>query len=104
MVAIVTAKDLKGDLNQEISIYAKHKGVIEEVFVSEGDTVKIEEKTYDIRVTDSKPLELSRPRIEQIGTTKFKKYADGYGKSLSVGYFAIGLGLCFILQSLFLKL
>ncbi len=92
VVAKATAKDLKGDLNQEISIYAKYTGVIEEVFVSEGDTVKIDEKTYDIRVTDSKPLELSRPRVEQIGTTKFKKYADGYGKSLSVGYFAIWLG------------
>ena len=93
VVAKATAKDLKGDLNQEISIYAKYTGVIEEVFVSEGDTVKIDEKTYDIRVTDSKPLELSRPKIEQIGTTKFKKYADGYGKSLSVGYFAIWLGV-----------
>ena len=93
VVAIATAKDLKGDLNQEISIYAKYTGVIEEVFVSNGDTVKVDEKTYDIRVTDSKPLELSRPKIEQIGTTKFKKYADGYGKSLSVGYFAIWLGV-----------
>jgi His/Glu/Gln/Arg/opine family amino acid ABC transporter permease subunit len=93
VVAIATAKDLKGDLNQEISIYAKYTGVIEEVFVSNGDTVKVDEKTYDIRVTDSKPLELSRPRIEQIGTTSFKKYAVGYGKSLSVGYFAIWLGV-----------
>jgi His/Glu/Gln/Arg/opine family amino acid ABC transporter permease subunit len=93
VVARATAKDLKGDLNQEISIYAKYTGVIEEVFVSQGDTVKINEKTYDIRVTDSKPLELSRPKIEQIGTTKFKRYADGFGKSLSVGYFAIWLGV-----------
>jgi len=93
VIATATAKDLKGDLNQEISIYAKYTGVIEEVFVSNGDTVKVDEKTYDIRVTDSKPLELSRPRIEQIGTTNFKKYADGYGKSLSVGYFAIWLGV-----------
>ena len=45
IVAKATAKDLKGDLNQEISIYAKYTGVIEEVFVSEGDTVKIDEKT-----------------------------------------------------------
>ena len=43
VVARATAKDLKGDLNQEISIYAKYTGVIEEVFVSEGDTVKINE-------------------------------------------------------------
>ena len=93
VVAIATAKDLKGDLNQEISIYSEYTGVIEEVFVSKGDTVKINEKTYDIRVTDSKPLELSRPVVEQIGTTKFKRYADGYGKSLSVGYFAIWLGV-----------
>ena len=93
VVARATAKDLKGDLNQEISIYAKYTGVIEEVFVSNGDTIKLDEKTYDIRVTDSKPLELSRPRVEQIGTTQFKKYADGYGKSLSVGYFAIWLGV-----------
>jgi len=93
VIATATAKDLKGDLNQEISIYAKYTGVIEEVFVSNGDTVKVDEKTYDIRVTDSKPFELSRPRIEQIGTTNFKKYADGYGKSLSVGYFAIWLGV-----------
>jgi len=93
VIATAIAKDLKGDLNQEISIYAKYTGVIEEVFVSNGDTVKVDEKTYDIRVTDSKPLELSRPRIEQIGTTNFKKYADGYGKSLSVGYFAIWLGV-----------
>ena len=93
VIARATAKDLKGDLNQEISIYAKYTGVIEEVFVSQGDTVKINEKTYDIRVTDSKPLELSRPKIEQIGTTKFKRYADGFGKSLSVGYFAIWLGV-----------
>ena len=93
VIARATAKDLKGDLNQEISIYAKYTGVIEEVFVSQGDTVKINEKTYDIRVTDSRPLELSRPKIEQIGTTKFKRYADGFGKSLSVGYFAIWLGV-----------
>tara|TARA_X000000950_G_scaffold61688_1_gene75179 strand:- start:2520 stop:4319 length:1800 start_codon:yes stop_codon:yes gene_type:complete len=93
VVGRATAKDLKGDLNQEISIYAKYTGVIEEVFVTKGDTVKIDEKTYDIRVTDSKPLELSRPRVEQIGTTKFKRYADGFGKSLSVGYFAIWLGV-----------
>ena len=93
VIATATAKDLKGDLNQEISIYAKYTGVIEEVFVSNGDTVKVDEKTYDIRVTDSKPLELTRPRIEQIGTTSFKKYAVGYGKSLSVGYFAIWLGV-----------
>ena len=51
-------------MNQEISIYAKYTGLIE-VFVSQGDTVKINEKTYDIRVTDSKPLELSRPDVEQ---------------------------------------
>jgi len=93
VIATANATDIKGELNQEISIYAKYTGVIEEVFVSEGDTVKIDENTYDIRVTDSKPLELSRPRVEQIGTTKFKKYADGYGKSLSVGYFAIWLGV-----------
>ena len=93
VIATANATDIKGELNQEISIYAKYTGVIEEVFVSEGDTVKIDDNTYDIRVTDSKPLELSRPRVEQIGTTKFKKYADGYGKSLSVGYFAIWLGV-----------
>ena len=93
VIATATAKDLKGDLNQEISIYAEYTGVVEEVFVSKGDTVKINEKTYDIRVTDSKPLELTRPRVEQIGTTKFKRYADGFGKSLSVGYFAIWLGV-----------
>ena len=44
VVAIATAKDLKGDLNQEISIYAKYTGVIEEVFVSKGDTIKIRRK------------------------------------------------------------
>ena len=93
VIARATAKDLKGDLNQEISIYAEYTGVVEEVFVSKGDTVKINDKTYDIRVTDSKPLELTRPKVEQIGTTKFKKYADGFGKSLSVGYFAIWLGV-----------
>ena len=93
VIARATAKDLKGDLNQEISIYAEYTGVVEEVFVSKGDTVKINDKTYDIRVTDSKPLELTRPRVEQIGTTKFKRYADGFGKSLSVGYFAIWLGV-----------
>ena len=93
VIATATAKDLKGDLNQEISIYAEYTGVVEEVFVSKGDTVKINDKTYDIRVTDSKPLELTRPKVEQIGTTKFKRYADGFGKSLSVGYFAIWLGV-----------
>ena len=93
VIARATAKDLKGDLNQEISIYAEYTGVVEEVFVSKGDTVKINDKTYDIRVTDSKPLELTRPKVEQIGTTKFKRYADGFGKSLSVGYFAIWLGV-----------
>ena len=93
LVAIATAKDLKGDLNQEISINAKYTGVIEEVFISKGDIVKLNEQTYNIRVTDSKPFELSRPKIEQIGTTSFKKYANGYGKSLSVGYFAIWLGV-----------
>jgi len=93
VIARATAKDLKGDLNQEISIYAEYTGVVEEVFVSKGDTVKINAKTYDIRVTDSKPLELTRPKVEQIGTTKFKRYADGFGKSLSVGYFAIWLGV-----------
>ena len=72
VVAKATARDLKGDLNQEISIFAEYTGVIEEVFVSKGDTVKINEKTYDIRVTDSKPLELTRPFVEQFGTTKFK--------------------------------
>ena len=61
--------------------------------IQKGDTVKISEKTYDIRVTNSQPLEFSRPQIEQIGTTKFKRYADGHGKSLSVGYFAIWLGV-----------
>ena len=64
-------------MNQEISIYAKYTGVIEEVFVSQGDTVKINEKTYDIRVTDSKPLDLSRPKIEQIGTTKVNSLTTG---------------------------
>ena len=93
VIAKANATDLKGELNQDISIYAKYTGVIEEVFVSNGDRVKINEKTYDIRVTDSKPLELTRPRVEQIGTTKFKRYADGFGKSLSVGYFAIWLGV-----------
>ena len=93
VIATATARDLKGDLNQEISIYADYTGVVEEVFVSKGDTVKINDKTYDIRVTDSKPLELTRPQVIQIGTTKFKKYADGFGKSLSVGYFAIWLGV-----------
>ena len=92
-IATATARDLKGDLNEKISIYAKYTGIIEEVFVAKGDTVKISEKTYDIRVTNSQPLEFSRPQIEQIGTTKFKRYADGHGKSLSVGYFAIWLGV-----------
>ena len=93
VIATATARDLKGDLNEEISIYAKYTGTIDEVFVAKGDTVKISEKTYDIRVTNSQPLEFSRPQIEQIGTTKFKRYADGHGKSLSVGYFAIWLGV-----------
>ncbi len=93
LIATANATDIKGELNQEISIFAKYTGIIDEVFVSSGDTVKINDQIYDIRVTDSKPLELSRPRVEQIGTTKFKRYAEGYGKSLSVGYFAIWLGV-----------
>ena len=39
------------------------------------------------------PYELNRAEIEQVGTTKFKKYSTDVGKSLTVGFFATWLGV-----------
>ena len=39
------------------------------------------------------PYELNMAEIEQVGTTKFKKYSTEVGKSLTVGYFATWLGV-----------
>ena len=46
-----------------------------------------------MEVTDGAPFEFSKPKVEQVGTTMFKRYSKGHGKNLTVGYFAIWLGV-----------
>ena len=77
----------------EYEIVAKYAGTIETLYLEEGKSLKVGEEFYEIQVTEGDPFTLSRPRIEQTGTTKFKRYSDDYGKKLSVGYFATWVGV-----------
>ena len=77
----------------EYEIVAKYAGTIETLYLEEGKSLKVGEELYEIQVTEGDPFTLSRPRIEQTGTTKFKRYSDDYGKKLSVGYFATWVGV-----------
>ena len=63
------------------------------MLIEKGKSVKIGTPFYELEVTDGAPFEYTTPKVQQIGTTKFKEYADGYGKSITVGYFAIWLGV-----------
>ena len=78
---------------QEVELKALHTGNVESLLIEKGKSVKIGTPFYELEVTDGAPFEYSTPKVQQIGTTKFKEYADGHGKSISVGYFAIWLGV-----------
>ena len=78
---------------QEAELIAIYTGNVESLIAKNGDTIKITKPIYELEVTDGAPFTFSKPKVEQIGTTKFKRYSDGHGKNLSVGYFAIWLGV-----------
>ena len=78
---------------QEVELKADYTGTVESLIVEKGKAVKIGTPFYELEVTDGAPFTFSKPKVEQVGTTKFKRYSKGHGKSLSVGYFAIWLGV-----------
>ena len=92
VIATAYATGTKID-KQEVELIALHTGNVESLLVEKGKAVKIGTPIYELEVTDGDPFIFSRPKVEQVGTTKFQRYADGHGKSLSVGYFAIWLGV-----------
>jgi len=92
VIATAYATGTKID-KQEIELKALYTGNVESLLVEKGKAIKLGTKFYELEVTDGAPFEFSKPKVEQVGTTKFKRYADGHGKSLSVGYFAIWLGV-----------
>ena len=78
---------------QEVELKALYTGNVESLLVEKGKAIKIGTKFYELEVTDGAPFVFSKPKVEQVGTTKFKRYAHGHGKNLTVGYFAIWLGV-----------
>ncbi len=92
VIATAYATGTKID-KQEIELKALYTGNVESLLVEKGKAIKIGTKFYELEVTDGAPFVFSKPKVEQVGTTKFKRYANGHGKSLSVGYFAIWLGV-----------
>ena len=92
VIATAYATGTKID-KQEIELKALYTGNVESLLVEKGKAIKLGTKFYELEVTDGAPFAFSKPKVEQVGTTKFKRYANGHGKSLSVGYFAIWLGV-----------
>ena len=92
VIATAYATGTKID-KQEIELKALHTGNVESILVEKGKAIKIGTPFYELEVTDGAPFVYSKPKVEQVGTTKFKRYAKGHGKSLTVGYFAIWLGV-----------
>jgi len=92
VIATAYATGTKID-KQEIELKAVHTGNVESILVEKGKAIKIGTPFYELEVTDGAPFVYSKPKVEQVGTTKFKRYAKGHGKSLTVGYFAIWLGV-----------
>ncbi len=78
---------------QEVELKALYTGNVESLLVEKGKAIKIGTQFYELEVTDGAPFVFSKPKVEQVGTTKFKRYAHGHGKNLTVGYFAIWLGV-----------
>ena len=93
VIATAYATGTKID-KQEVELIALETGTVESLLVEEkGIPIKLGTPYYELEVTDGDPFIFSKPKIEQVGTTKFQRYAKGHGKSLSVGYFAIWLGV-----------
>ena len=92
VVATAYATGTKID-KQEVELIALETGNVESLLVEKGKAIKLGTPFYELEVTDGDPFIFSKPKIEQVGTTKFQRYAKGHGKSLSVGYFAIWLGV-----------
>ncbi|MFL2647449.1 MAG: ABC transporter permease subunit [Candidatus Actinomarinales bacterium] len=93
VIATAYATGTKID-KQEVELIALETGTVESLLVEEkGIAIKLGTPYYELEVTDGDPFIFSKPKIEQVGTTKFQRYAKGHGKSLSVGYFAIWLGV-----------
>ena len=92
VIATAYATGTKID-KQEVELIALETGNVESLLVEKGKAIKLGTPFYELEVTDGDPFIFSRPKVEQVGTTKFQRYADGHGKSLSVGYFAIWLGV-----------
>ena len=93
VIATAYATGTKID-KQEVELKAEYTGKVESLIVEEGKAIKIGIPFYELEVTDAAPFVFSRPKVEKVNeTSKFKRYAKGHGKSLSVGYFAIWLGV-----------
>ena len=93
VIATAYATGTKID-KQEVELIALETGNVESLLVEEkSKAIKLGTPIYELEVTEGDPFIFSRPKVEQVGTTKFQRYADGHGKSLSVGYFAIWLGV-----------
>ncbi len=92
VIATAYATGTKID-KQEVELIALETGNVESLLVEKGKAIKLGTPFYELEVTDGDPFIFSRPKVEQVGTTKFQRYAHGHGKSLSVGYFAIWLGV-----------
>ena len=93
VIATAYATGTKID-KQEVELIALETGNVESLLVEEkGKAIKLGTPFYELEVTEGDPFIFSRPKVEQVGTTKFQTYADGHGKNLSVGYFAIWLGV-----------
>ncbi|MFL2694084.1 MAG: ABC transporter permease subunit [Candidatus Actinomarina sp.] len=93
VIATAYATGTKID-KQEVELIALETGNVESLLVEEkSKAIKLGTPIYELEVTEGDPFIFSRPKVEQVGTTKFQTYADGHGKNLSVGYFAIWLGV-----------
>ena len=93
VIATAYATGTKID-KQEVELKAEYTGKVESLIVEEGKAIKLGIPFYELEVTDAAPFVFSRPKVEKVNeTSKFKRYAKGHGKNLTVGYFAIWLGV-----------
>jgi His/Glu/Gln/Arg/opine family amino acid ABC transporter permease subunit len=93
VIATAYATGTKID-KQEVEMKAEYTGKVESLIVEEGKATKIGIPFYELEVTDGAPFVFSRPKVEKVNEkSKFKRYAKGHGKNLTVGYFAIWLGV-----------
>jgi len=71
VVATAYATGTKID-KQEVKLIALETGNVESLLVEKGKAIKLGTPFYELEVTDGDPFIFSRPKVEQVGTTKFQ--------------------------------